>query len=87
MIDIQALAKQAGALPIHERPKELALCGKKELEAFAALVLEAAAVECDTSADRIAPKGKRTNQVDRHVAEVLKARATAIRALKPELNP
>lgn len=70
MIDIKALAKQAGARPIHERPKEWALCGKKELEAFAALVLEAAAVECD--------KRKHAGESGAALA------STAIRALKPE---
>lgn len=47
MIDVKALAQQAGAIPIQGQPKELALAGNKEIEAFAAAILQAAAQKCD----------------------------------------
>lgn len=47
MIDIQKLARQAGAIRIHERPKHFALIGNDEISAFAALVLEEAAKCCE----------------------------------------
>ncbi len=76
MIDIQALAKQAGARPIHERPK-WALCGKKELEAFAALVLEAAAKR---AADEDVASTDDAVGVQACIVD-------AIHAMKPEPNP
>lgn len=43
--------------------------------------MERAAKVCDDAAAALNTPGKRTNQVDRHVADVLEAKADAIRAL------
>ena len=42
-----------------------------------------AAKSCEDKADRIYPEGKRSNQVDRHVADVLDRHADEIRKIAP----
>ena len=51
-----------------------------QMRARDALIAEDCAKQLDEAADRLAPPGKRTNQVDAHCAEVLRSRAAAIRA-------
>lgn len=41
--EIIEMAKQAGAIPIHEKPKDVALVGIENIERFAKLVTAAAA--------------------------------------------
>lgn len=56
----------------------------REAEAFRAgaeAMRRDAATECDRIAESLDPQGKRTNQIDRHVADVLRRRGVAIRAL------
>jgi len=53
----------------------------RDLE-VARLVLEAAAKNCDDAAIRLFSGKSRVNQVDRHVAEVLRDKAKAIRNLE-----
>lgn len=47
----------------------------------AAVAREACAKLLDSAAGRLAPAGVRTNNVDRHTADVLRRKAAAIRAL------
>jgi hypothetical protein len=47
MIDIERLARKTGAIPVHEKPKQLAIVGQENIERFAGLVLEAAANAAD----------------------------------------
>ena len=42
-----------------------------------------AAKSCEDKADKIHPEGKRSNQVDRHVADVLDRHAEEIRSIEP----
>jgi hypothetical protein len=82
MIDIERLAREAG---LEEAVGGLFYASNDGLQRFAALVrnevLEEAAKCCDEAADSL-DSGKRTNQVDRHTADVLRRRSAAIRALK-----
>lgn len=95
MIDVKKIAEQAGmnvSLWDYGAGSIAFTMGTEgvargAVERFASLILEAAAVECERSADRLAPEGKRTNQVDRHVADVLRAKAAAIRAMRPGKEP
>lgn len=54
--DIIRMAKEAGAIPVHGRPKEFALSSNQSLERFAALVAaherEECAKVCDEQHDR-----------------------------------
>lgn len=52
--DIIRMAREAGAIPIHERPKELAVVGNENIERFAALVAAAEAKRADALAATIA---------------------------------
>ena len=61
--------------------EKAALVRARDLE-VARLVLEAAAKNCDDAAIRLFSGKSRVNQVDRHVAEVLRDKAKAIRALE-----
>ena len=73
MIDVKKLAEQAGA---HHSAVTSAHCFRpRELEAFVALVLEAAAVECDEMAG-----SKCLVPIEQYRAAFI---AEAIRAMKP----
>lgn len=48
---------------------------------IAAAERERAALLLEAAAERVAPTGKRSNQIDRHVADVLRDKAGAIRAM------
>ena len=44
--EIIRMAREAGAIPIHKRPKELAVVGNENIERFAALVAAAEREAC-----------------------------------------
>ncbi len=51
MTNIEKLAREAGAIPVHEKPKQLAIVGQENIQRFYVLVraevLEEAAKVCD----------------------------------------
>lgn len=79
--DINRMAQEAYATaPV----QEFSPMTKEALERFAALVAEkereACAKVCDEAAAVLCPEGKRVNQVDTHIACVLRSKAAEIRA-------
>lgn len=67
--EIIRLAREAGGIPIHKQPKEVAVVGNEAVERFAALVAAAEREECAKIADSRMP-GQRS-----HTAEAIRARS------------
>ena len=82
--DIIAMAREAGAMHIHMKPKEFALVGNETIERFAALVAAASAsVEreaCAKVCDGMVDAEYKTGKVDHNEMGWTQACSIAIRA-------
>jgi hypothetical protein len=76
-INVEMLAREAGMSP----DGRLYLAYFQDLERFAGLVLEAAAVQCDEAV------GLLLSHNSQPVANICAALRDAIRAMKPEVKP
>lgn len=75
-----ATAEKWRALALAKDPMQPGKAVQEIQREAAAAEREACAQVLCGAADGLEPEGKRTNQVDRHVADVLRAKAAAIRA-------
>jgi hypothetical protein len=76
------MAREAGAIHIHERPKEFALVGNESIKAFESLVRADEREACAKVADKISDKygwGYSGNEVDTadEIAAAIRARGQA----------
>jgi hypothetical protein len=74
MRDTIDMAREAGAIHIHERPKEFAIVGNDSIKAFQALVRADEREACAKVADLVAREIDDTNGTATHIAAAIRAR-------------